>query len=189
MSTNPWPVSHTSSLPMEKARFLYALLHGDSINLPKFICHHILRTFRVPGHMIGLFYACLIHHLVISMGVTFLDGVSRCISWPIGQVTISQSRSHVPLSFAPTESVEPADLAVPADPICDTSSTGPSHIPASTSQPSILSDFPSSSTSVPPPSVESILGNSSIPIDPSVAPMGQTSVLIKQQARMMVEIT
>lgn len=35
---NLWSVSHISSLPMEKARFLYALMHGDSIDLPTFIC-------------------------------------------------------------------------------------------------------------------------------------------------------
>lgn len=43
MCTNLQPVSHTSSLPTEKAMFLNALLHVDSINLPTFICHHILR--------------------------------------------------------------------------------------------------------------------------------------------------
>lgn len=37
--TNLWPMSHIFSLPIENVRFLYALLHGDSIELPSFICH------------------------------------------------------------------------------------------------------------------------------------------------------
>lgn len=39
------PYAIPSSLPLDKARFLYALLYGDSIDLPSFICHHILCTF------------------------------------------------------------------------------------------------------------------------------------------------
>lgn len=70
--TNFWPVSHTSLLPMEKARFLYGLLHGDSIDLPTFICHHILCTFKILGHRIAfpmpVWFTVWWHH----MGLCFL---------------------------------------------------------------------------------------------------------------------
>lgn len=89
--------------------FLHALLHCGSIDLPTFICHHILRAFTVPGHRIGLPYIYLIHRLVTSLRTTFPDGVSRQVSYPRGQVTISQSRSHVPLSSTPTVLAKPAD--------------------------------------------------------------------------------
>lgn len=87
--TNLWPVSHTFSLPMEKGRFLYALLHGDSIDLPTFICHHILHTFKIPAHRIGHVFACLIHHLMTSLGPLFPDGVFRRAFHPIGHITFS----------------------------------------------------------------------------------------------------
>lgn len=74
---------------MDKASFLYALLYGDSIDLPSFICHHILRTFWVHGHKIGLPYAYLFHRLATSLRITFPDTVLKRVSQPIGHITIS----------------------------------------------------------------------------------------------------
>lgn len=166
-----WPVSHTSSLPMEKARFLHALLHGDSIDLPTFICHHILRAFRVLGHRIGLPYIYLIHCLVTSLRTTFPNGVSRWVSYPRGQVTISQSRSHVPLSSAPTVLAKPADSSVPADPIGDLLSGGSIDIPIPPSQPIVPIDILSSYNSILPPPTDSIPESTSIHVDSSIALM------------------
>lgn len=161
---------------MDKAQFLYALLHDDSVDFLSIICQHILRVFRVLRHRIGLPYACLIHHLVTFLGVTFSNGLSGHVCRPIGHVTISQSRSHVTSSFAP---IEPADLGVPADTFCDPSSVGPLHILASTSQPTFPSDDPSSSTSIPPFPARSMPRTSSASFDPSIALMYQMSVLIE----------
>lgn len=130
----------------------------------------------------------MIHRLVISLGVTFPDEVSGHVNQPIGQVTISQSRSHVPSSFAPTELVEHADSTMPTNIVCDPSSIDPTHIPASYSQPTIPSDVLSSFIFIPPPSAESNLGTFSS-IDPLVALLGQMLVFIEQQARMMAKIT
>lgn len=94
--TNLWLVSHTSFLLMEKGRFLYALLHDDSIDLLTFICQQILHTFKVPGHRIGLLYVCLIHQLVTSLWAAFPYGVSRWACRPNGHTTISQSQFHAP---------------------------------------------------------------------------------------------
>lgn len=88
LCTNLWPVAHTSSLPMVRARFLYALLHGDSIDLPTFVCQQILASFRTPRSRLGLPYACLIHRVVLSLGASFPEGSSTRIGRPIGQQTI-----------------------------------------------------------------------------------------------------
>lgn len=69
----------------------YALLHGNSIDLPTFICKQILRTFRALGHKIGIPNACLIQRLVISFEATFPEGVLERISHLIGNTTVSQS--------------------------------------------------------------------------------------------------
>lgn len=75
--TNLWPVARTSSLPMVRARFLYALLHGDSIDLSSFVCQQILASFRTPGGRIGLPYSCLIHRVVLSLDASFPEGSYR----------------------------------------------------------------------------------------------------------------
>lgn len=113
--------------------------------MPTFICHHILRTFRIPGHKIGLSYACLIHHLVTSLGAFFLDGVSRRTLCPIGHTTFSQSQSYVPSSSALVELAKHVDPTMHVDLIGDLLSTDPSDIPPS--HPDILpsvGDIPSS---------------------------------------------
>lgn len=147
--TNLWPVTHTSSLPMVSARFLYALLHGDSIDLPSFVCQQILASFRTPGGRIGLPYACLIHKVVLSLGASFPEGSSTRIGHPIGQQTIYQSRSHVPSSSssahaaAQAEPIDVFDFSEPFDPITDILTGGSCvFLPP-------RSDFPSTFTSAP----------------------------------------
>ncbi|XP_022871206.1 uncharacterized protein LOC111390401 [Olea europaea var. sylvestris] len=170
----------------------FCFTHGDSIDLPTFICQHILRTFRTSGHRIGLPYACLIHRLVTSLGPSFPDGVSRRVLRPIGHTTIFQSRSHV-TSFASASAsasasapAKPVDPTVPADPLGDLLAdlsaipSPPSEVHPSTS------DIPSSSTSIPPPDQ---LTPATVPVDPTIALIGQMSILIEQQAHMMADIT
>lgn len=137
--------------------------------------------FRVPSYKICLPYTC--SSQVISLGATFPDGVSGQVSRPIGQVTIFQSLSRVPLSSAPTK------LAEPADPINDLLYGGPTDIPIPLPRPTVSTNIPLSSTFVPPPRTDSILDSISILDDPLVVLIGQMSVLIEQKARIMAKIT
>lgn len=154
---NLWPVAHTSSLPMGRARFLYALLRGDSIDLPSFICQQILASFRTPGGRIGLPYACLIHRVTLALGASFPESSTRRIGRPIGQQTIHQSRSHIPASSssAPTADAvfDVFDSSEPLDPIFDILTGGSRVCLPSRSTPPlaipISSSGPSASTSVP----------------------------------------
>lgn len=129
MCMNLWPVSHTSSSPMDKARFLHTLLHGDSKDLPTFIWHQIVHTFHMICTRIGLPYVSLIYRLVMGLPARFLDritgGFSSCSDHR------SHSRSHVSLSFAPIEPVNPivpTDLTIPTDPTSDLLYVDPSDI-------------------------------------------------------------
>lgn len=78
---------------------------------------------------------------------------------------------------------------MPADHIGDFLSDVPSNIRVPSSRPTIPSDIPSSSTSVLPPPVESILEPVFVLIDPFVTLMGQMSVHIEQLTGMMAKIT
>lgn len=86
------------------------------------------------------------------------------VSRPISYTILSQSRSHVSLSSAPSKSAEPVD------PIRDLLSVDPYDMP--TSHPDIPHssiDIPSSSTSAPPPFVDSISVSAYVPVGPSFA--------------------
>lgn len=65
-------------------------LHGDSIDLPTFICHHIVHIFRVLGHRISFPFTWFINHQVTSLGVTLPNGALGRNSQAIGYTTISQ---------------------------------------------------------------------------------------------------
>lgn len=99
MCTNLWAISHASSLTLYIARFLYQLFHGDSVYLPSFICHHMLRIFYITSKKIGLPYACLIRRLVPELGGFSLTGLQRVYQF-ISHTTISQSRSSISSSSA-----------------------------------------------------------------------------------------
>lgn len=136
------------------------LLHGGSIDRPTFIYHHILYTFKVSSHKIGLPYAYLIYDQVISLGITFLKGISGHVSHPIGQV--SQQCLLIPQVIL-FRAILQISLFF--------------HL----SLPSVLIFY---CHLLPPPLVESITKSASVFIDPSIALMDQMSVLIEQQAHM-----
>lgn len=112
-----------------------------------------------------LLYACLIYHLVTALDISFPEGVPQRVFRSIGHTIFAQSRSH-----ASSESVDPT---VPVDPFDDLISVDPSDFPIISSALS-PADIPSTSMSAPPP-IESI------PIDPSIAFMGQMTVLIESR--------
>lgn len=70
-------------------------MHGDLIDLPSIIYHHILHVLHMSGKKIGLPYAYLIRRLVIGLGITITDRVFKRVPRPIGQVTLAQSRSYI----------------------------------------------------------------------------------------------
>ncbi|KAB1206839.1 hypothetical protein CJ030_MR7G008239 [Morella rubra] len=55
--THILPVSHFSTLPLKRVKFLYAFLNGDSIDLPSVICSHIISAYRSKSKKLGLPYS------------------------------------------------------------------------------------------------------------------------------------
>lgn len=132
----------------------------------------------MSGKKIGLPFVCLIQRLVIGLLVTFTDRIFERVPWPIGQDTLSQSRSHVLGSFQSIDdpSLPPQDPSLLADPNIPSCFASASDI-----QIPFHHDAPASSDHDIPLISATVSSHVSGPIDPSVVIMGQLSILLEQQ--------
>ncbi|KAB1212784.1 hypothetical protein CJ030_MR5G011884 [Morella rubra] len=94
--THILPVSHFSTLPLKRVKFLYAFLNGDSIDLPLVICSHIISAYRSKSKKLGLPYSCMIQKLIDTISISFPSTEYRVpLKNPIGMVSLIQSRAHL----------------------------------------------------------------------------------------------
>lgn len=72
--TNLYPMSHMSSLPIERVCFQYALLMGHSIDIFEHICYYMSEVFWNSTTHQGLPFPCLSQRLVTAYSMPPLDG-------------------------------------------------------------------------------------------------------------------
>lgn len=95
IGTNILPTQQLSALSLDRAKFVYAFLHGDSIDLGSVICAHMLKIFRSNKANLYLPYACLIHKLVLLFEISYPYSIPRVKSLAkIGLSTLSQTIAH-----------------------------------------------------------------------------------------------
>ncbi|GMH20078.1 hypothetical protein Nepgr_021919 [Nepenthes gracilis] len=93
MLTNLFLVSHFSSVPLDKAHFLYVLLSGQTINLSSHLYSHMLAHFA-SNKDDNLFCGCLDQCLLIGLGVQCRNFPCVSLVWPISYSIFEQSWSH-----------------------------------------------------------------------------------------------
>lgn len=71
------PIHCFLALSLDRAKFLYAFLHGDSIDLGFVICSHIMKIFHSNKAKINLPYGCLIQKLIILHELPFPTSIPQ----------------------------------------------------------------------------------------------------------------
>ncbi|GMH16650.1 hypothetical protein Nepgr_018491 [Nepenthes gracilis] len=94
MCTILFLVSHMTAFPASRARYLYALLRGDYIDLSKHFISHILEMHRETHKKIKLPFGCLIQHLVSYIEDSLFEEPPFKLAQPINATIFHQSKSH-----------------------------------------------------------------------------------------------
>ncbi|KAG6693116.1 hypothetical protein I3842_10G149700 [Carya illinoinensis] len=134
--TNLDPTGHNSDVGLDRARLLYALINGVSIDLGSLLCRVIVEAYRSSKTRTGLPLPCLITRIALSQSVAFHPQEPRiALKAPIGRRTVQLSRAHT--------TPQPIRVEHPPASSSQPSSSRPSSSQPSTSAPS--SSQPSSS--------------------------------------------
>ncbi|KAB1200944.1 hypothetical protein CJ030_MR0G005880 [Morella rubra] len=95
LGTNILPAQKLSALSLDRAKFLYAFMHNDSIDLGSVMCAHIIKCYHSRKTGLYLPYACAIQKLIITLEVPYPSSFPKMdTSAKIGLSTLTQIISH-----------------------------------------------------------------------------------------------
>ncbi|KAB1225491.1 hypothetical protein CJ030_MR1G018616 [Morella rubra] len=95
IGTNILPAQKLSALSLDRAKFLYAFMHNDSIDLGSVMCVHVVKSFNSCKAGLYLSYACAIQKLIIMLEVPYPSSFPRMETLAkIGLSPLTQIISH-----------------------------------------------------------------------------------------------
>ncbi|KAB1219111.1 hypothetical protein CJ030_MR3G008422 [Morella rubra] len=77
IGTNILPAQKLSALSLDRAKFLYAFMHNDSIDLGSVMCAHIVKSFNSRKAGLYLPYACAIQKLLLMLAIPYPSSFPR----------------------------------------------------------------------------------------------------------------
>ncbi|KAB1227447.1 hypothetical protein CJ030_MR1G023817 [Morella rubra] len=111
IGTNIFPAQKLSTLSLDRAKFLYAFMHNDSIDSGSVMCAHIVKSFNSRKAGLYLPYACAIQKLIIMLKVLYPSSFPR-METPakIGLSTLIQTISYKKKTQSASSSSMPAHV-------------------------------------------------------------------------------
>ncbi|KAB1213514.1 hypothetical protein CJ030_MR5G003416 [Morella rubra] len=111
IGTNILPAQKLSALSLDRAKFLYAFMHNDSIDLGSVMCAHIVKSFNSRKAGLYLPYACAIQKLLLMLEIPYPSSFPR-MDTPakIGLNTLTQIISHKKKAQSASSSTIPAHV-------------------------------------------------------------------------------